>query len=577
MNGFYNISEDVFKVKSKDTKKVFKKMEKCEKKAYELYLNELIIWQMTIAPLQMNNHIIVKNKSKAYYSESELLAEVIIANRLSNKIMKDKLEKKYFFETIKQDLLNKTKELITNREFIFLIMAMTNLEYNFYLSFPVLDSINSDYDEKDYDEFCGNLIRTVRNSKIVNSVDENKIYLDVQTRLSIDKRALQRLIQIIVSKGNINIPYRVNFDDIEVKYIDLLRTLKALIVLEKKYSDSLEGPGIKEAITITDKGEIICKNDEVILNNAKRYISSMKRGNEIFQSGEINVKYDFVAKKYYGVSIGEISDVLLKKLANSKIKNDSYLIASYQIWKELFISEVGICDKDANKILEILRHNRTEEIESKIFEDINNRALRNPLIEIGGYLVCPFGLLISALVGHCIDILNGESQVEEVNYELAKQINKRNNEFENQIVDYLKKEMNIKYATDNIEQNSIISENGQVIRIPRQIDVIFYHNKKIYVVEAKNSSLKYTPKTIANDVNRFSKYKKNSHQYKLEEKVNSVKQNLKHVLFYLGMDTNTVVEKVEGCFITKHMTQSCFRDDLKYPIYNINEIENLLA
>lgn len=575
---FSDLSEVVYGNKTKDNKKLVKKIKELSYFGNVLYIEDLKNWQGRFSPLAFDNNIILDNRNRSSdLEEEQLLCETILRLNLGGKKYVSTKEKMNFFNKVKSSLYSQMELLMDGNTFEALIMYLTCLEYNLSVTSALQGWFHDRAKEEEVvDDYSRNLFRILNHSKMNPLIDSTKLYLRIEHRFAIDKQALQKNIQFLLSDGPlISAKNRKSADTLQHMYRESMRIARAISILENIHTDSWEGLGKKHELVVTNEGSIEYDGDSAIWHNSDKFVSAMKFEDSRFSNKYDDEMFNNVCEEFFGVNIDKLGQLYSEDLFKTIITGDSYLIGSREMWVRVLSDSIGIDEENACKFLNRLVHRNGIDVRKSFFVNKESRALRTPLIEVDDILLTPLTLLQFSLCGNHIDILSGESNVEELNKKIDETVTGINKKFENQIYEYLQEEHGIVNINASIDEKILIQTCGSSLDLPGEIDILFLYDEVMYIIEAKNLSLKYTPKSISNEVKRYGEFSKKSHQEKLDKKMEFVKKHTSILLKLLKMNENIKPKEYKGFIITKTFTKSSLRDDLLYPIVSINEIDKI--
>ena len=111
---------------------------------------------------------------------------------------------------------------------------------------------------------------------------------------------------------------------------------------------------------------------------------------------------------------------------------------------------------------------------------------------------------------------------------------------------------------------------------PGEIDVLAIHKrrKKVFIFEAKDIVAGLTPREIKNEMQGFFKSEE-GYVYKLLEKYDFVKNNLKKILQYYKIE-ETEGWKVEKAFVTSHVHISAFSENVTIDFLTLDDVRDFL-
>lgn len=143
--------------------------------------------------------------------------------------------------------------------------------------------------------------------------------------------------------------------------------------------------------------------------------------------------------------------------------------------------------------------------------------------------------------------------------------------FESDVILHLKNNFIDAFIKGDIEKDNMVPdiEAGRgFLQLPGQIDIIMLYRNKMFVIECKDIGLKYTPKSILNEVYRFRKIGNKSFQNKLSNKVESVYNNWDSIVAFLGVSSENKIQKHMpiSLFVTDTFSVAAIEKDLPSPV-----------
>ncbi|WP_157872804.1 hypothetical protein [Desulfoscipio gibsoniae] len=506
------------------------------------------------------------------YTEKEVFLEIIDCLNLQNTYYNNVKIITNVCNQMMGLIIDRINDLISDNPKGYLISLLNILEYNLHLTFITISWLSDKENNIIIEEITDNFARVVINS-LKFQRDYNflgrfeQIYKEWEGVLSFDKLAFQYGIEIVTYLSD---KKQINNSQIDpINFKKLIATIRAMYELLFTCESAYEH---KELI-IDKKGNISTKKTNNYSEIAKKYVDCMiNRKVSSFDIKTIN-KLNMVCKKYIGISLEEISKII-GGLQNHYVNSDDFLIGSVDYFQKLIKHLLQCSDKDAEKFLSILMSARTNNFIFATSTSLReNRPLRKCLITIEDDIVaCPISILEFSLIGLYLDITYATLPKSPFQKELFTIVDKYvHKKFESDVILHLKNNFIDAFIKGDIEKDNMVPdiEAGRgFLQLPGQIDIIMLYRNKMFVIECKDIGLKYTPKSILNEVYRFRKIGNKSFQNKLSNKVESVYNNWDSIVAFLGVSSENKIQKHMpiSLFVTDTFSVAAIEKDLPSPV-----------
>ncbi|MEK4348696.1 nuclease-related domain-containing protein [Paenibacillus sp. FSL P4-0184] len=489
-------------------------------------------------------------------------------------IYKSNNEKSGIFYSILGYQYDELDRLFSKNTTYCLIIMLRLLEYNRHLALVLanwsrnFEDNNSNYINEIVDVFLKELLRKLEHGK-----NESEIYLlyrHYENMLALHLRGIELVIErmVYLSSKRVFTIFDENSD--EINEMDINKIFDLAFDLANLYNYKLLytiGDFKKEELVLDSNEGIVFPIANSIFEDPDyayfNYITTSRSVDKsfMFDNDDLNGKI----KLYYGLTPEEMLILL------DKCKREN-LTETFITDKEAFIDFIVQNTQFPTENVATFVENLCFKLEKNEFHIEGASRIRKVsrrfLVEMDGFYIFPFGLLVSSIFNILTDLITGETEFNELSKELKKHMKENNREFENEVFKILQ---SIPGAI--VEKNiHALKYPGGKIAFPKEIDIVLLYNFKIYIVECKDIPLKTDMKKISN----FESKLRGDFSRKLSEKIKEADTHKRLLLNHLGDKKEAYINsEVQGFFVLS----SFFNTDIKnseYPIVLLKDLEDLL-
>ncbi|WP_252249472.1 hypothetical protein [Clostridium sp. VAP23] len=455
----------------------------------------------------------------------------------------------------------------------YLIVGLSLLEYNSFLSIQIVDIIHN-FNKKEYKEYDNDDLAILISKMFVDFRRRNEeiakdVFGEIQKIITLDKHAFQYAIKIIEknvleNKKSRTLFEKTNIDDLKIENIlKLVRVYSNLYDLSEAYLNGIYN--IKNLSTDSNGINIEYEEDEFEYNYSKliNILSSQSISSKLPIS--FTEEVDDVINKYLGVTTGKI-DNALKNLFETYREGNDILIGTDNSFIQLFAKIFEIDNFKAKKLVNIFTLN----YKNIDYTWINERPLKKCLLRFSNEILCvPLSILGYTITNFRATILSNKMINESFDKEIQALNKKLNDKFELDVGNMIKSNFRNSNINVNVEQKDIISkDNKQNVVLTGEIDVLAFIEGYVFVVECKDFELRIDFEEFRNELRYMRKAQK-----KLSPKIDIINANLQYVLEYLGVDESQLKsKKVQGIIVTSQFSIADFWKKSKYPIVNAKNL-----
>lgn len=548
--------------------------------AYEIYVNDTYNWLLLNTPVKIDDKVIMGNSRNFNFPRFDgesYIKEIIKRLNLENTEYKLKNDKIQVLNLILGYLYDELTNLIKLNSVNYLVSLVSNMEYNRFLAQNIVlwfSNKNNRNFERTNDNFANIILDSLDFVKSFESIGLNniqnpicikEIYSDLEVQLASDRLSLEIAIEnayhIVKESGDTFIKEKNSFEYGQV--LGISRAINEIRLLKVEFS---EGMYEKEDLNITYDGFIRTSNNLSFSSVFyEKYYRDMSNRKSFFSDEEIEQKISKIVKIFYGLNLEQMLS-LREGVSNTYNNGDEFLIGDKDTWIMMIKFFTSCNNEEAELAFEYLtlHINRDE-----LFKDVSkkkSRITRNCLVKINDLFICPVGLLKYSLLGFYKDLKNGDVSNLELKNRLHEITGIEDEKFETAVYKDLKDNLVEPKIKANIGQKDILN-NGKCIELPGQIDVLLLYKDHIYVIECKNTNLRTTPKSVANEYGKYKKINKKSVQYKLSQKINVINENKRDVIEFMGECFKEYANiKVSGVITTSSFSVASLDEDLLYPV-----------
>jgi len=476
-----------------------------------------------------------------------------------------RIDKEKFFNNLLGIIYGQIDSLVDGKKIEYIIVLLRLLEYNRYLARGFVS-----WSRKKEDDSFQNILSNIKDKFLKSAItqmnrcnqeDEMDIFHQYEYALALGQSGIESVIErvyFLYMKKKISATNELNrMEDESLKRLfDYCYILQILMHYKSAY---VFGECKENEFVIDDLEKLIFLNriyEEDQYKDYYEYITSKKEFSEynIFNDIEINKEI----KKCYGLNLNEMKYIL--QSCNRENLTETFIADTQGI-----INFICINTKFQEKEVSCFVNNLIFKLGQNEFfidePDRCRRASRKFLLDIDSVYVFPYGLLSGAVINIIIDTMSGDSIDKNLNEKLRQIYQKKNKEFEKKVFTMLTNHLKDAIVKSNV-QNIARSCAGYII--PNEIDIVLLYNKRIYIIECKDITLKTTVKKMSNTANKFMKeYNKN-----LLKKINEIEiiENKQLLLEYMGdVEMDYLYSEVIGIFVISEYF-GLMNKNTKYPI-----------
>jgi hypothetical protein len=548
--------------------------------AHETYVRDIYNFLLENTPVKFNDNVIMANSKKYEIirnDEDKVLKELILRLSLDKEVYNKKNDKISVLNKILGFLYDDFLNLVQKNPLAYLVSFMSNLEYNRFIAQNLVLWFCDEEEpiKKTKDDFVNILLDTlnfVKSFKVLEtleikgSIRVDEIYSCIESQLALDEHSIEFGVEFL--SYIINGKFELRDYDVRFEYGQALSIIRAINKIRALKVEVSEGIYQSNDLMISFNGEIkvnSCKYN--IKNFASSYYKDMSSRKAFTQRSAYLSDIDNITRKYLGISLNQII-IFIDNIQKMYEQGDEFLVGDLQSWYRMII-ELTDCSEDEAKLLLnnlVLRLEREE-----LYKDVSikrNRAARKCMIILEEMIICPVDLLKYSLMGTYIDIINADVANEQFRKELRITEEQEDYDFELAVFNEIKSNIRDIKIKANIGQKDIKVDKKYVI-LPGEIDVILLYNSNIFIIECKNSKLRTSPKSIANEYSKLSKENNKSVQIKLKNKIDIISdENNKNVLIeFMGDDYNKYINSTPiGIITTSNFSSASLDTELLFPI-----------
>lgn len=548
------------------------------RKASEVYVQDIYNWLLLITPIKKGDNVIIGNSRKyefPRFDEYETIKELTTRLCLNNTYYRSKNEKITILNKLLGFLYDDLRNIIIKNPVGYLISFISNLEYNRFIAQNIVNWASS-YGkgfEKTKDEFTNIIIETLDfvksfdvlgSQQYKNNINISEIYPALESQIALDVQSLELASEMTYEINKGKGIFVENKSKLE--YGNALRLARAINYVRLLKVELSEGIHNSAELYINIEGNLSIKDFRNFSNNfSSTYYRDITSRKSVGTNIELMTEMNEISKKYIGITLNHIYDFAMK-LDNVYEMGDEFLVGDFDSWMQVTKELTGYSEEEVKALLNFLMFDSKSK---EVFEDSaykRNRIARKCLLCLGDIVLCPVGLLKYSLIGLYLDIINGDIHDESFRNEIKNLLQIKDQEFEVAVYNELRDNLGDVKIKMDIKQKDIKVE-GKYIILPGQIDILLFYNRKIFVIECKNSNLKINPKSVANEYGRFSKINSKSDQIKLRNKIDTIVSNKDSVIKFMDDDKSKYINsEVIGVMTTRNFSIATIDDDLLYPV-----------
>lgn len=583
MPGWYKSLDD--SLLCEDCKYVIKQVNDFAYRGYHLYHLDLQKAIYGLMPIKSGGQVILVNPNQidlTRFTEDDIICE--LTQRLGI-IDKEYIGKKSINDICNQImgfLLDDLYSYIQSNPIGYLMALLTVLEYNTSLSEVTVSWLNNvDKNKISPDDIKDNFGRLIVESfKFLKDSQLNCfpiVYKDWEGILAFDKLAFQYGIELIVNYltrgGKFNEPFR------ERKFGKIIQLIRAIYFVLETRDRATEKIFCIDSIRIDSQGSIrIVETKDSYLYYSElaiEYIDAMTSREAEDLDQNYKNQLNIVCKKYLGIKMGDMMELCSQLKNNYKL--DEYLMGDMEYYAHIVHSLLRCTYDEALAFINILTHDLGMAFQyATTTSERKNRPLRKCLIPVyNDIMVCPVGLIIFSILGLYVDIVEGRVMEERIQKRIEEVREKINLEFESLVACLLKKSFDSSIVKQDIRMRDIRKLNSKgFVLLPGQVDILFLHRGRLYVVECKDFSLRTTTKSLGNELNSLRKTKHKSDQMKLKEKIEVIYNEWESVMHHLGVDDIASIPRCRpiGLFVTNSFSIAALEKEMMYPVIPYNRL-----
>lgn len=536
----------------------------------QCYLKDIEIWLAQRTAIKSGEKIIAVNwdlmKGINRIEHDNLIAEVVLRLGYEDEEFTGRDEINLLCGNVVGLLIDDLKNHIKFNSKGYLVSLMTMLEQNTYLSITTINWFRNDYKNKalfqgqNNHEVGNALIETFSLLSVTDDRKFRTIYREFEELIASDKQALQLAIEIVSDHQNANdFPVQNSALDAE----RLLQYARAIYQVLHMRDEANEKILSLNKIYCDSKGNIEVIREEDSITQYENFKSlffelfpSPNGVGDLYESSEQD--FDELCLKYFGITHKQIAQ-LGESLFNFYPKTDLFLIGSNEYFQKLINYSIGI------EVKETFLNMFIRDATSKTNYNIGSKArpLRKCLIPIGeNIFICPVSIFIFSVSGTYLDILNGGVDLKPLDDELQNVYKKVNTQFEKKVAEQLKVHLSPAVVPSIPQKIPKFGGKGFVF-LPRELDVVMLYNQQLFILECKNLDMKFTPKSLGNEIQRIRK----KFSGKMAQNIEAVKENWESVLQYLGENPNDINRhEPVGVIVTRELTISSVITGVDYPV-----------
>lgn len=478
-------------------------------------------------------------------------------------------------------LIHQLSELIEQNPKGYVISLLNALEYNLYLTNTIIVWLNDKSKKVKPEDIKDTLGRIILQSlKFQRDHDYhrnfNSIYKKWETVLTIDKLSLQYGIELINHLSSKTTDKKQPFDP--KIYGDIFSLVRAIYTLLHEKDTVLENLSDGQKLIIDSYGEVHSSKSITFDLFAEAYVSGMinRISNDI--PDNFKKEFDIVCKIHLGLTHSNLSE-LATNLPEYYPHTDEFLIGDKLAFQELFKHVLNCSNIESEKVFSLFFNTSQNEFEYATSTKLRvNRPLRKCIFEITqGILAVPIQLLSYSAMAVYMDIIDGRIPEGDFQKALFKINSGLHENFELQVMNFLQKKFpDAICRNDILKDNSIFDkESNSFVSLSGQIDILFFYKNKLLIIECKDVALKFSAKSVGNEVNKFRKINRNSYQNKLRNKVQEAYNNWDAFMNYLDIsDINIEKKESLGLFVTSNFTAAFLEKDLLFPVIPLSKLED---
>lgn len=510
-------------------------------------------------------------KQKDYIESDKLISTHVQKNHIEIRKYEGRGDITGVCNKVLKSIISEFESLISGNPIGYLICLLTYLEQNVLGTIASItwlhDKFRNGLDTKnDNYEFSVVISQTFARLLEENKDSFNYIFKNWEAYLGLDKSSLEMAIEIVAD--NIGLVEN-SYDEVDMEAV--LEYARAIGNLLKMRDDANNEIFTVQSITINEEGYI---NLDRVNGFEEKYLEFQNRNLQWLINKEANretpidllKQIDQISVKFLGLNTKEIEDMATGLL--NYFDSNTWLISNQ---KNLPRKILEYFNHDQNVIEQFLSLLIRKPIPKNDYTIVSSRRDSRPLrksliIYYKDWFISPSSILFYSLIGLISDILDGNLEDEDFSRELENVYKLIDNEFVKKIANELTKTFGGK-VTLNIDKVDI--GRGKLIVFPGEIDILYFINKTVFVVECKNFPFKFNTQAIGNEIKRT----KTKFSQKLGKKVLFVSENLE--LF-----ASVFEEKVEnisgvvGLIVTNNFSFTEVIDGMLFPVVNHTEMVN---
>ncbi|MCT4632467.1 MAG: hypothetical protein N4A76_06990 [Firmicutes bacterium] len=587
-----NLYEDNFRKKSNSKENFYQVLSYLYETGSIISQRDLLYYSTEKMPLTLNSKIVYgSTRPKTIRTTEKIIIQAINQICSLDQQLFTRQDKKMFFNRLKSPIYMELASMIADNPSKILIALYSSLEYCCYASTFMVNWFNCYINKEDVsdnilpqDDLLTAIITSLNGPMINKTNYVKKVYSNLETYFASTKYSLQYGISYINSCYNLELHKTYITDKNEqVKLVnvlpDLIALLRALYIIEDYRLEYLEGLYKNSILKISLKDGIQSQSHDSLVNPFNRHISSATN----YVHNDIDLileKIEPILKEVYGLTYKELG-ILQNKFESLEynIPDDGLLIGTRDEWLNMFQKEISLSRSEADTLMDLLIQEKNIDDPLSMKSKTQLQALRAPILELDMYFFSSIGSLKYSIRGLRSDIREGIYREKDwKNFESF--YNKVNSNFELIVAHSLIDNFKNGIIKINTNEKDIINKNGQIIQLPGEIDILFYHKNTLFVIECKNIGMKTNTKAKVNKVKDLSVFKNKSFQHKLDKKVTQIANNIKYVLEYMRISNESIDNtRTFGLLVTRSYIQTHSpneNNDMKYDVIELNELCNYI-
>ncbi|WP_176544305.1 nuclease-related domain-containing protein [Priestia megaterium] len=538
-------------------------------KFQDYYEEQLIRW--------LSSHTILVHNGKGIYARKpfflepyNLISKHIDKLGLKNTKYNGRPEITEVCSKILDSLIKEFEQLIKPNPIGYLVCILTYLDRNVLATFATMTWFHSmfrDGTEEKNEKYELGVVISDTFSYMIDQ--EDKKFKDVfkgwESHLGLDKISFEMTLEIILDslEGTESSSKEVD----NVKALEYARAIGDIIQSRDNVNNKIF---VSQSLSITENGTIEVdriEDFEEKYNEFQRvnlhWLANKSEQRNISEDNLFRINQ--VCEEHFGLKSEEFIE-FAEELLN--FYNSTTWIISTQ---EKFPTTIKkFFNKDEVILKDFLSHLIRKPNEDNDYLSVSKRIARplrkSLILYYKDWFICPCSVLYYSLLGLYNDVFDRNLDLD--NTKLSAQLQKIyqdiDDDFEKDITAQLEAEFKtpVKHDTHKIYIN-----DRDFITPPGQIDILFFHDSTLFVIECKNFPFKYNTQAIGNEVNKT----KTAFTYKLKDKIEFVEQNIDAVANLLELNRDDI-EKVNGIFITNNFSFAQVVGEVEYPVINNTQV-----